>query len=124
MDLADNWGFPGGSDRKESACNAGDLGLSLSQEDTLENGMATTPVFLLEEFHGHGSLAGCSPCSHKESLFSFLEATVSGRNLSNPKKKELELGRYQDGEESGVTHTSVLVCFVLCCCSLSGCQLG
>ena len=21
------WGFPGGSDRKESACNAGDLGL-------------------------------------------------------------------------------------------------
>ena len=26
MDLADSWGFPGGSDRKESACNAGDPG--------------------------------------------------------------------------------------------------
>ena len=56
--------------------------------------MSTTPVFLLEEFHGQRSLAGYSPCDHKESLFSFLEATVSGRNLSNPKKKELELGRY------------------------------
>ena len=67
---------------------------SLSQEDTLENGMATTPVFLLEEFHGQRSLAGYSPCDHKESLFSFLEATVSGRSLSNPKKKELESGRY------------------------------
>ena len=30
-------GFPGGSDCKESACNAGDLGW----EDTLEEGMAT-----------------------------------------------------------------------------------
>ena len=34
-------GFPGGSDGKESACNAGDLGQSLGQEDPLENGMAT-----------------------------------------------------------------------------------
>ena len=30
-------GFPGGSDGKESACNAGDLG----QEDPLEKEMAT-----------------------------------------------------------------------------------
>ena len=30
-------GFPGGSDGKESACNAGDLGW----EDPLEKGMAT-----------------------------------------------------------------------------------
>ena len=30
-------GFPGGSDGKESACNAGDLGW----EDPLEEGMAT-----------------------------------------------------------------------------------
>ena len=40
-------GFPGGSDGKESACNAGNLGLLqenqvqfLSQEDLLEKGMA------------------------------------------------------------------------------------
>ena len=30
-------GFPGGSDGKEYACNAGDLGLTLGQEDPLEN---------------------------------------------------------------------------------------
>ena len=34
-------GFPSGSDSKESACNAGSLGLILSQEDPLEKGMAT-----------------------------------------------------------------------------------
>ena len=33
--------FPGGSDGKESACNAGDPVLSLGQEDPLEKGMAT-----------------------------------------------------------------------------------
>ena len=33
--------FPGGWDSKESACNAGDPGLVLSQEDSLEEGMAT-----------------------------------------------------------------------------------
>ena len=34
-------GFPGGSDCKESACNAGDLVQSLDREDPLEEGMAT-----------------------------------------------------------------------------------
>ena len=34
-------GFPGGSDGKESACNAGDVGLILSQENPLEEEMAT-----------------------------------------------------------------------------------
>ena len=44
-------GFPGGSDCKESACNAGDLGLipgSLGKKDPLEKGMAT-----------HSSLLAC-----------------------------------------------------------------
>ena len=40
--------FPGGSDGKESACNVGDLG-SISWDDPLEEGMATTPVFLPRE---------------------------------------------------------------------------
>ena len=35
------WGFPGGSDSKESACNAGDLVRSLGLEDPLEKQMAT-----------------------------------------------------------------------------------
>ena len=34
-------GFPGGSDSKESACNAGDRVRSLGQEDLLEKEMAT-----------------------------------------------------------------------------------
>ena len=34
-------GFPGGSDGKESACNAGDPVQSLGWEDPLEKGMAT-----------------------------------------------------------------------------------
>ena len=34
-------GFPSGSNSKESACNAVDLGLILCQEDPLEKGIAT-----------------------------------------------------------------------------------
>ena len=34
-------GFPGGSDSKEYACNAGDPGSILGSEDPLEKGMAT-----------------------------------------------------------------------------------
>ena len=41
--------------------------LTPSQEDTLEKGMATTPVFLPGEFHGQRSLAGYSPWAHKKS---------------------------------------------------------
>ena len=43
---SNKWGFPGGSDSKESACNAGDLGLIPGQEDPLEKGMATHFSFL------------------------------------------------------------------------------
>ena len=39
---------------------------SLDQEDPLEKGMATTPVFLPGEFHGQRSLVGYSPWGHKE----------------------------------------------------------
>ena len=45
--------FPGGSDGKESTCNAGDLGL------------IPGPVFLLGESPGQRSLAGYSPWSGK-----------------------------------------------------------
>ena len=37
----DIWGFPCGSDGRESACNAGDLGLIPGWEDPLEKGTAT-----------------------------------------------------------------------------------
>ena len=39
---------------------------SLGWEDPLEKGMATTPVFLLGEFQGQGSLASYSPWGLKE----------------------------------------------------------
>ena len=52
----------GGSDRKESACNAGDLSsCSGSGRSPGEGNGLLTPVFLLEEFPGQRSLAGNSP---------------------------------------------------------------
>ena len=36
----------------------------LSQEDPLENGVASTPVFLPGESHGQRSLVGYSPRGH------------------------------------------------------------
>ena len=55
-------GFPGGSDGKESTCNAGELGLvpglvKIPWRRTWQ----PTPVFLPGEAHGQRSLAGCSP---------------------------------------------------------------
>ena len=38
---------------------------SLSQEDPLEKGMATTPVFLPGESHGPRNQLGYSPWGHK-----------------------------------------------------------
>ena len=42
-------GFPAGSDSKEPACSAGDLGRSLGWEDALEKGMATHSSILAWE---------------------------------------------------------------------------
>ena len=39
---------------------------SLGQEDLLEEGMATPPVFLPGEFHGQRSLVDYTPYGHKE----------------------------------------------------------
>ena len=49
--------FHGGSDGKESACNAGDPSLTPGSRRTLEMGMQPTPVFLPGEFRGQKSLA-------------------------------------------------------------------
>ena len=60
-------GFPGGSDCKESACNAGDSGsipgLGLSPG---RGRWQPTPVFLSGEFHGQRNLVGHTPWGHKE----------------------------------------------------------
>ena len=61
-------GFSSGSDGKESASNAGDLGLipGLGRSPGEGNGNPT-PVFLPGESHGQRSLAGYNPRGHKES---------------------------------------------------------
>ena len=66
-------GFPGGSDGKESACNAGDPGAIPGSGRFPGEGNGNsrewqpTPVLLPGESHGQRSLAGYSPCGHKES---------------------------------------------------------
>ena len=54
-------GFPGGSDGKESTCNAGDLGLTPGSDPwvrkiTRRREWLSIPVILPGEFHGQRSL--------------------------------------------------------------------
>ena len=67
--LCHTWGFPGGSDGKESACNAGDPGLDPWSGRSLREGnrYPLPPIFLPVEFHGQRNLAGYSPWGCKES---------------------------------------------------------
>ena len=60
--------FPGGSVGKESACNAGDLGLIFGLGKSPGGGHGNPLQYsYLENPHGQRSLAGYSPCGHKES---------------------------------------------------------
>ena len=62
------WGFPGGSDCKKTACNAGDLGLIPGLEWSPRGGHGYPLQYsCLENPHGQRNLAGYSPRSHKES---------------------------------------------------------
>ena len=61
-------GFPGDSDGKESACNAGDLGsIPGSGKIPLRRKWLPTLVFLPREFQGQRRLAGYSPWGRRES---------------------------------------------------------
>ena len=55
----------GGSDSKESACNAGDPGLTLGQEDSPGEGNGY-PLQLPGESYGQRSLVDYNPWGHKE----------------------------------------------------------
>ena len=59
------WGFPGGSDGKESACSAGVPGLILVRKIPWRRAWQSTPVFLPRESHGQRSLVGYSPWGHR-----------------------------------------------------------
>ena len=61
-------GFPGGSEVKASACNAGDLGsIPGSGRSLWRWKWQPTPVFLPGESHGQRSVVGYSPRGRKES---------------------------------------------------------
>ena len=60
--------FPGGSDGKESACNAGDYCLiSVLGRSPREGNGNSLQYSCLENPHGQRILAGYSPWGHKES---------------------------------------------------------
>ena len=62
--------FPGGSEVKESACNAGASRLRFDpwvRKIPWRRGWQPTPVFLPRESHGQRSLAGYSSWRSKES---------------------------------------------------------
>ena len=61
------WGFPGGSDGKDSACNVGDLALSWGGKIPCRRERHPTLVFLPGEPQGQRGLTGYSPWSHEES---------------------------------------------------------
>ena len=62
------WTFPGGSDSKETTCNAGDPRLIPgSGRVPWRREWQPTPVFLPGESHGQRSLVGYSPWGCKES---------------------------------------------------------
>ena len=60
-------GFSGGSDGKESSCNAGDLGLTPGLLGSPGGGHGNPLQYsYLENPHGQRSLAGYRPWGHKE----------------------------------------------------------
>ena len=65
-----NFGWPGGSDSKESACSAGDPG-------SIPGSGRSTPVLLPGKSHGQRSLVGYGPWSCKESDMTSLSLSLS-----------------------------------------------
>ena len=66
VSLQSSLDFPGGSDGKESTCNAEDLGLIPGLGRSLERGLGNPLQYsCLENPHGQRSLVGYSPWGHK-----------------------------------------------------------
>ena len=80
-------GFPGGSVGKESACNAGDLGLIPGLGRSPGGGHGNPLLdFYLENPHGQRSLVGCSPWGPKESdTTEWLSTHMRGQEAEQPR---------------------------------------
>ena len=87
-------GFPGESDGKESACNAGDPGSVPELGRSPGEEWLPTPVYLPGEFHGQRSLVGYSSWGHKDLdmteqlTLSFLNCLDNSEFRNNPKGME------------------------------------
>ena len=87
-------GFRGGSDGKESACNARDPGSIPGSGRCSEKEMAAYSSILPGKSHGRGSLVDYSPWGHKESdmtewltLFTFLLLHISAKKNKTKHQK-------------------------------------
>ena len=66
--MRSSWGFPGGSDGKESTCNVGNLGSVPGLGRPCGGGHGNPLQYSgLENPQGQRSLSGCSPWGRKES---------------------------------------------------------
>ena len=82
--------FPGGSDGKESACNAGDLGLIPGWGRSPGGGHGSSLQYsCLENPHGQRSLAGYSPWASKES--DTTEQSIAHSQKKNVPERFIEL---------------------------------
>ena len=75
-------GLPSGSAGKNPPAMQETWVRSLGQEDPLEEGMATTPLFFAGESHGERSLAGYGPQGCKESNTTEATEHSTAHNLS------------------------------------------
>ena len=76
LSLTKPWGFPGGPDGKESACNTGEPGLIPGLGRSPEGGHGNPlQCSCLENPHGQRGLAGYSPWGYKELDMSELLST-------------------------------------------------
>ena len=112
-------GFPGGSDGKESACNAGDRGSipGLGRSPGEGNGYPPTPVFLPGESQGRRSLAGYGPGSQRfkhncvtntHTTKLSLPGGLSGKESACSAKAIGWLSGWGGSLEGTATHSSVL----------------
>ena len=81
--------IPGGSEGKESACSAGDLGSISGSGRSPGEGNGYLLQFLPGKFHGQRSLEGYRPQGHKElNTTELLSAQSEGKEPQNDKSND------------------------------------
>ena len=79
---------------KETACNAGDLTLTLVRKIPWKREWLPTSIFLPGKFHGQRSLSGYSSCSCKESDIAEQLSTTQTRLKGARKERKKERGAF------------------------------